>query len=58
MDSSKNDNLGTVESDKDINVELVGWIQKFLFPYSLDPMPLRPNDVPVQGGLTIGQIIG
>ena len=41
-----------------MNVELVGWIQKYLYPYSLDPGLFKPSDVATQGGLTLGQIMG
>lgn len=47
IETTKIDKNAIIESDKDINVELVGWIQKFLYPYSLDPMPFKPKDVPI-----------
>jgi hypothetical protein len=34
---------------KDINVEDVDWIKKFMYPFSLDTAPLRPIDFPVHG---------
>ena len=47
METLKNDRKALINADKDINVELVGWIQKYLYPYSLDPKPFKAKDVPV-----------
>ena len=53
LESLRKNPAAITEADK-INVELVGWIQKFLYPYSLDPAAFKHSDVAVQGGLSIG----
>lgn len=58
VETVNRDRNAVTGAEKDVNVELIGWIQKYLYPYSLDPAPFKPADVPVTGGLTIGQIIG
>jgi len=32
-----------------INIEEIGWIKKYLYPYALDLAPLRKRDLPEEG---------
>ena len=58
IETVKNDKQTLVDTDNDINIEIVGWIKKFLYPYALDPSPFKPSDVAIAPGLTIGQLLG
>ena len=33
-----------MEKETDINIDHVGWIQKFLYPYAIDPAPFKQKD--------------
>lgn len=35
-----------VHGDKEVKVETIGWIQKYLYPYAIDLAPLRRSDLP------------
>lgn len=44
--------MNTVEplpKDQEMNLEHDYWIKKFLYPFALDPAPLKPSDYPVEG---------
>ena len=34
-----------MEKETDINIDHVGWIQKFLYPYAIDPAPFKQKDM-------------
>jgi len=38
---------------QEMNLNPDYWMKKFLYPFSLDPAPIRINDYPVQG-VTLG----
>lgn len=38
-----------IHNDKEVKVEEVGWIQKYLYPYACDLAPLRRSDLPEEG---------
>ena len=48
-------NQNPAQHDKDVNVEEIGWIKKFLYPYALDPAPIKTSDYPIQGP-TLGSV--
>jgi len=56
-ETAETDKDAILGTDKDVNVEQVGWVQKFLYPYALDPAPLRAADFPPQGP-TAGSLAG
>lgn len=38
-----------IQSEREVKVESVGWIQKYLYPYAIDLAPLRRSDLPEEG---------
>ena len=46
-------NVEPLPKDQEMNLDHEYWIKKFLYPFALDPAPLKPSDYPVEG-LTLG----
>ena len=47
--SKENAHSEPCDCEGNVNVEDVGWIKKYLYPYAIDLAPLRKRDLPEEG---------